>query len=561
MDTTNRRILVIDDDPSVLDAYRAILLPDMSSPASRKLSRLLTQSDAIPASPEFILLCSSKGAEGVRQVKESLKQNTPFAVAFIDVRMPPGRDGVKIATEIRRLDPHLEIVIVTAFSDHSREEIVRAVGTPDKLLLLRKPFDPEEVFQLAFCLSDKWNLASQARTQAETIAADTARFHQLATQSREWVWEIDADGTFTHCSPSCETLYGYRPDELLGKNAREIFIPEEERGEQQALHETILKSKKPTHAIQRHVIHKDGAMLDIETTFAPVIVKGKAVGIRGLSRDISDRCRAERALRESLSTSRSLLSTPVDAVLLIAPNGTIIEANETARREFGATQENLHGLTLWRLLPEPFAKHCRQNTAAVVRAKEAIRTEDRVGNKWYDTVFSPLRDETGAVSQIAIWARDKSEMKGLELRLELKTRELIEVNNALKVLLQQSTEAIAEHERKVHENLHRLVFPYLERLRDKYPDDEIQLYINVAMANLEKINSTFSLAISSRLKGLTPRELQVAELLKQGKNTKEIAILLKLSSRTVEFYRDKLRIKLGIKNKKENLRSHLSSLG
>lgn len=561
MDTPNRRILVIDDDLGVLDAYRAILLPKAPSTASSRLSRLLAQPDAITPPPEFVLLCASKGAEGVRLVKDSLKQNTPFAVAFIDVRMPPGRDGIKIATELRRLDPHLELVIVTAFSDHSREEIVQTVGTPDKLLLLRKPFDPEEVFQLAFCLSDKWNLAAQARSQAETMATDTDRFHELAAKSREWVWEINADGALTYCSPSCETLYGYRPEELLGKNAREIFFPEEERKTQQALIEKILKSKKTVLAIQRRVIRKDGAMLDIETTFVPVIAKGKAIGVRGISRDITDRCRAEQALRESLSTSRSLLSTPVDAVLLISPNGTIIEANDTAKREFGATQENLQGLSLWRLLPDPFAKRCRENAAAVVREKEAIRTEDRVGNKWYDTVFSPLRDESGAVCQVAIWARDKSAMKGLELRLELKTRELIEVNNALKVLLQQSTEAIAEHERKVHENLHRLVFPYLERLRDKYPDDEIQLYLNVALANLEKINSTFSLAISSRLKGLTPRELQVAELLKQGKNTKEIALLLKLSSRTVEFYRDKLRIKLGIKNKKENLRSHLSSLG
>lgn len=157
-------------------------------------------------------------------------------------------------------------------------------------------------------------------------------------------------------------------------------------------------------------------------------------------------------------------------------------------------------------------------------------------------------------------SRDISEILILELRLEHKARELTEVNNSLRLLLHQSAEARAEHERRTHNNLQRLVLPYLEKTQARCKDQELALNLRVAAANIEKITSTFSLTLSARLGGLTPRELEVAELIKQGRSTKQIATILDLSSRTVEFYRDKLRIKLGIKSKKTNLRSYLSSL-
>jgi DNA-binding CsgD family transcriptional regulator len=165
-----------------------------------------------------------------------------------------------------------------------------------------------------------------------------------------------------------------------------------------------------------------------------------------------------------------------------------------------------------------------------------------------------------APCKLGFRGRDISEMLLLELRLEHKAMELTEVNNALSLLLHQSAEASAEHERRIHDNLQRLVLPYLEKIQERCKDEELALYLRVAAANLEKITSTFSLTLSARLKGLTPRELEVAELIKQGRATKQIAAILDLSSRTVEFYRDQLRVKLGIKSKKTNLRSYLSSL-
>ncbi len=271
------------------------------------------------------------------------------------------------------------------------------------------------------------------------LAGETARFHELATQSLEWVWETDAQGNLTYCSPSCKALYGYEPVELLGRNAIEMLTPPEDREEQRKIIEEIRLSKKNSKGIRERATRKNGTVIPIETHYLPVLAGKKVIGFRCMSRDISE-------------------------VLL------------------------------------------------------------------------------------------------LELRLKQKARELTEVNNALSLLLHQSAEASAEHERRIHDNLQRLVLPYLEKIQDRCKDEELALYLRVAAANLEKITSTFCLTLSARLKGLTPRELEVAELIKQGRSTKQVAAILDLSCRTVEFYRDQLRVKLGIKSKKTNLRSYLSSL-
>ncbi|MBU4177860.1 MAG: PAS domain-containing protein [Desulfurivibrionaceae bacterium] len=271
------------------------------------------------------------------------------------------------------------------------------------------------------------------------LAGETARFHELATQSLEWVWETDAQGNLTYCSPSCKALYGYEPRELLGRDIIETLIPPEDREEQRKIIEEIRLSRKPRTNLRRQGMRKNGSVIPIETNCLPVLAGNIVLGFRGMSRDISE-------------------------VML------------------------------------------------------------------------------------------------LELRLKQKARELAEVNNALSLLLHQSAEASAEHERRIHNNLQRLVLPYLEKIQDRCKDEELALYLRVAAANLEKITSTFCLTLSVRLKGLTPRELEVAELIKQGRSTKQVAAILDLSCRTVEFYRDQLRVKLGIKSKKTNLRSYLSSL-
>ncbi|MBV8495777.1 MAG: diguanylate cyclase, partial [Gammaproteobacteria bacterium] len=165
--STPIRVLVVDDEAEIRDAYRQIL---QDSEASQEMagfrelrSRLFRKapSEAPRArsgarSASFEAVFCDQAEAGVAAVKEGLARNQPFAVVFLDVRMPPGKDGVWAATQIRELDPAVEIVICTAYSDADPSEIGSYVPPEDKLSYLQKPFHPHEVRQMTVALASKW---------------------------------------------------------------------------------------------------------------------------------------------------------------------------------------------------------------------------------------------------------------------------------------------------------------------------------------------------------------------------------------------------------------------
>jgi len=160
------RVLVVDDEPEIRDAYKQILgdteanlemtgFHELRSRLFRKNPQEALRQAATRATSFETVFCQ-QAAEAVVAVKEALSRNEPFAVAFIDMRMPPGQDGVWAATHIRELDPALEIVICTAYSDADPGEIGGYVPPEDKLSYLQKPFHPHEVRQMTIALGSKW---------------------------------------------------------------------------------------------------------------------------------------------------------------------------------------------------------------------------------------------------------------------------------------------------------------------------------------------------------------------------------------------------------------------
>ncbi len=143
--------------------------------------------------------------------------------------------------------------------------------------------------------------------------------------------------------------------------------------------------------------------------------------------------------------------------------------------------------------------------------------------------------------------------------LQMKSENLEEMNTALKVLLKKREEDKYELEEKVIYNIKEMVQPFLEKLGRTRLDDRQRTFLEILESNLDDIVSPFARKLSTRYLNLTPSEIQIANLVKQGKTTKEIAELLSLSTRTIESHRDSIRKKLGIKNQKANLRTHLMS--
>jgi len=160
------RVLIVDDEPEIRDAYRQILCDteaNLEMTGFHELrSRLFRKNPtealrhAATRATSFDTVFCQQAAEAVEAVKEALARNEPFAVVFLDMRMPPGRDGVWAATQIRELDPAVEIVICTAYSDADPGEIGGYVPPEDKLSYLQKPFHPHEVRQMTIALGSKW---------------------------------------------------------------------------------------------------------------------------------------------------------------------------------------------------------------------------------------------------------------------------------------------------------------------------------------------------------------------------------------------------------------------
>ena len=165
--SSNFRILVIDDDRTLQDAYRGILTPRRidSTSLDAVAAELFDEPGSSPgasAETTFDLDLAFQGEEGLEKVKAAVAEGRPYDMAFVDMRMPPGWDGIETITHLWKADPDLEVVICTACSDFSWDETVKRLGRTHRLLLLRKPFDKAEVWQLA---------SSQARKrQAERLA-------------------------------------------------------------------------------------------------------------------------------------------------------------------------------------------------------------------------------------------------------------------------------------------------------------------------------------------------------------------------------------------------------
>jgi two-component system NtrC family sensor kinase len=172
----HRRILVIDDNPSIHQDFQKIL----SSPATTtSLDALETALFGAPqarggAAYTFEVDSASQGEEGIQRVRTAAREGRPYALAFVDIRMPPGIDGVETTAQLWQADEDLQVVLCSAYADYSWEEVAQRLGINQRLLILRKPFDNIEVRQMAHALAQKWDLARQSRRREEELAQAVA---------------------------------------------------------------------------------------------------------------------------------------------------------------------------------------------------------------------------------------------------------------------------------------------------------------------------------------------------------------------------------------------------
>jgi CheY-like chemotaxis protein len=166
----NRRILVVDDSMTIQRDFQTILKP---VEANKQLAQAEEElfGDAISPAERiaYELDCAQQGEEGLEMVFQSLQEQRPYALAFVDVRMPPGIDGIETLEKMFAMDARIHAVLCTAYSDHSWASIIDRLGQSDRLLILKKPFDAIEIRQLALAMTKKWQLQLQADQKRDEI--------------------------------------------------------------------------------------------------------------------------------------------------------------------------------------------------------------------------------------------------------------------------------------------------------------------------------------------------------------------------------------------------------
>lgn len=173
LDGDARRILLIDDNQAIHEDYRKILNPavDRETTVDELAAALFGEPAPAAPAPEFELDSAMQGEQGHAMLRAALRAGKPYAVAFVDMRMPPGWDGVETIAHLWEDAPDLEVVICTAYSDTSWEDIARRLGPSDRLLILKKPFDHMEVQQLAWALTEKWRLRRETGEKVREVDA------------------------------------------------------------------------------------------------------------------------------------------------------------------------------------------------------------------------------------------------------------------------------------------------------------------------------------------------------------------------------------------------------
>jgi PAS domain S-box-containing protein len=281
-----------------------------------------------------------------------------------------------------------------------------------------------------------------------------------------------------------------------------------------------------------------------------------------------------------------ITNATIDAIIMITPEGKISFWNPAAEKIFGYKKQEILGKDL-HLIVAPDKYHAdykkgfekfKQNGQGPLIGKllelTAIRKDrsefpiglslsaTKVGTQWISIGIvrdiTQRKNDEKALLNAQIILKKTVEQRTAELKKA--NAELSEANVALKILLKKSSEQGMDIEQKVLNNVDSFLLPYLEELSAKLRNAENQELCLIIKENLEQLTSSFGQTLSLKYKNLTPREMQVADLIRHGRSTKEIAQILGVSSYTIETYRANLRNKFNLKNQKMNLLAYLQSI-
>lgn len=385
-------------------------------------------------------------------------------------------------------------------------------------------------------------------------------------------YHFDQRGRFEKWNKNLEAVSGFTAEEISNMHPQDFFTGADKQRIAKTIRDIFVKGKG---TVEAELLSKDGRRIPHLFT-GKKLALGDGEYIIGMGTDISERKRVEEELREhrdrlerlvdertaelakSEMSYRNLVDNALVGVYRTNLNGDHFFGNEAIAKifDFGSREELLSTM-----VPERY-KHPEDRIIFLERLKEKGRLTNyelelvtKTGRKKHVLLNATL--EGDVISGMML---DITDRKEFERELTMKSLSLEELNTALKVLLEQRERDKEELEEKIYHNVKELVLPYIETLKQKHLDEEQRMYFDILEKNLNNIVSPFLKKMTSLHSNLTPTEIRVANLIREGKTAKEIARMFCVAETSINTHKQRIRNKLGLTHHKINLKTYLMAL-
>lgn len=399
---------------------------------------------------------------------------------------------------------------------------------------------------------------------------DAARRYAIHfTLSNDVIYSVDRSYVVTSVSPSIERVLGYKPEEILHRPIYELdLIPDRDIEKALCEIDSVLRGDKIISSVSTFIT-KDGRVRYAEVSGVPYVVGGKPIEVVSVARDITERVEMERTLRQSEGRFRAVFESARDCIFIKDAGLRYTFVNPCMENLLGIPSKDIMGKTDSELFGPEVAEGVCSVDRRVLQGEEVEHEcvwKVPSGEMILHIVRVPIRNGASITGLCGI-ARDITERKrsaerilAKEQELAIQARRLEEMNIALKVLLDTREREKRQALELITTRIRSIIVPYLEMLGQALRDEGAAEILMALSSSLEEILEGRTSPYTRLLSLFTPMEQRVANLIRMGKSTKEIASILGISTHAVSFHRGNIRKKCGLVHARRNLRLYLLSV-